>query len=286
MSIVTSDTQEIPVEIVGSSNYGRYPMISAERTYNMFIDTSSDGKEQWLTNFAGYKAIKEIAPDIEEGRGLFHSIRGQFLLFVIADNVYRLNTEDDDAVLVGSLGSTIGEVYVDENLSSQICIVDGVNPYIYNYLTGDFAVATLTNPVGGSFDPADFKANYVTYQNTYFVFGNGLTTNAGSQWYIFQKGTGNTELVWVQTLTLQTKPDFAKGALRIPGKGNNLLVFGSSVAEIWTNVGGLQVYQRNSTINIDYGVSSVATIAAADEFVVWLGINESSAPVIMVMSGS
>jgi hypothetical protein len=60
---------------------------------------------------------------------------------------------------------------------------------------------------------------------------------------------------------------------------------GTSVCEIWTQIGGLQNYRRNSTINIDYGVASVSTIAKSDQYVAWLGINESNAPVIMVFTG-
>src|SRR5690606_18789143 len=93
------------------------------------------------------------------------------------------------------------------------------------------------------------------------------------------------DIEYVQTLTLQTKPDFAKACLRIPSKGNNLLVMGSIVSEIWTNVPGLQIYQRQSSINIDYGVASVSTIAASDDMIAWLGINEKSSPAIMVMTG-
>src|SRR5690606_31607021 len=47
----------------------------------------------------------------------------------------------------------------------------------------------------------------------------------------------------------------------------------------------LQIYQRNSSINIDYGVASVSTIAANDDMIAWLGVNEKSSPAIMVMTG-
>ncbi len=285
MVALTSNAQEEAIRIVGSSVFGRYPSISQERTYNMFISESGDKKEQWLVNFAGYKARKEFFEDSLEGRAIFHSVRGDFLICVIEGTVFRLNSEADTPINIGTLASTSGTVFVDENLSSQICLVDGADVYIYNYLTSTFALATLTNPVGGSFDPSEFLANFVTYQDTYFIFGNGITTNAGSQWYVFQKGTAATELEWVQTLTLQTKSDFAKAALRIPGKGNNLLVFGTTVAEIWTDVGGLEVYQRNSSVNVDYGTISVSTIAASDQYIVWLSVNESASPAIMVMLG-
>lgn len=276
--ISTPNGQQIPVKIVGSSTFGRESIISDERTYNMFI---SDG---WLLNFAGYEeAINLLDSPNAEGRALFHSTRGNFMIQVINQNVYKVNPNLGFSLLF-QLSSFTGEVFIDENLSSQICLVDGINAYIYNYTTGNIGLV--------NFSPANtFSPNYVTYQNTYFIFGNADTTTSGSQWYVYQSGFNPTtlanplQLVLVQTLTLQTKPDFAKAAIRIPSHGNNLLVLGSTVGEIWTNVGGIQVYQRNSSINIDYGVASVATIAASDELVAWLGINEKSSPAIMYMAG-
>jgi hypothetical protein len=177
---------------------------------------------------------------------------------------------------------------MDENLSSQVILVDGTSTaYIYNY---DPAVDIMAPAVRDG-TAQTFIYNYVTYQNTYFIFGNGMTDNSGSQWYVYKSGFNPTtkanpfNITFVETLTLQTKPDFAKAAIRIPGHGNNLLVLGSIVAEIWTSVAGIQIYQRMSSINIDYGVASVSTIAASDDMVAWLGINEKSSPAIMVMAG-
>jgi hypothetical protein len=280
--VMTPGGQQIPVKIVGSSIFGRHPIISDERTWNLFI---SDG---WLINFAGYNEAVQIIGTGIEGRGLFHSTRGNFLLIVLGSHVYRVEPNLGFRPLF-DIGSSTGEVFMDENLSSQIAIIDGQSSgYIYNYADGIDAVQAIDYGT-----PAQtFTPNYVTYQNTYFIFGNALTSHSGSQWYVYQSGFDNStspttayKLKYVQTLTLQTKPDFAKAAIRIPGHGNNLLVLGTTVGEIWGNVGGLQVYQRNSSINIDYGVASVSTIAASDEFVAWLGINEKSSPAIMYMAG-
>ncbi len=49
MASITQNAEEIPVKIVGSSIFGRYPFISAERTYNMFIS------DEALVNFASYE---------------------------------------------------------------------------------------------------------------------------------------------------------------------------------------------------------------------------------------
>jgi hypothetical protein len=45
-------------------------------------------------------------------------------------------------------------------------------------------------------------------------------------------------------------------------------------------------YQRNGSSSIDFGCLSPSTIAAMDDMVVWLGINERSGPVIMRANGS
>jgi hypothetical protein len=275
--VMTPGGSEIPVKIVGSSVFGRHPIISDERTYNLYI---SDG---WLLNFAGYHNAVNILGMGSEGRGLFHSVRGNFLLVVIETNIYRINPNLGYTFLF-SIETNKGEVFMDENLSSQIAIVDGSGAlYIYNY---DPAVDAI-QPVNFTGTPQSFIPNYVCYHNTYFIFGNGSTDASGSQWFIYQAdiSTSSWSLMYVQTLTLQTKPDFAKAVVRIPSHGNNILVLGSTVAEIWTSVAGIQIYQRSTSLNIDYGVASVSTIAANESMVVWLGINESSSPAIMVMEG-
>lgn len=276
---LTPNGTPIPVKIVGSSTFGKVPIISDERTYNMYI------ADEWLLNWAGYRQSAEILTNSFQGRGIYTSNRGNFMIIVLGNRVYRVNAALGYFQLVITLDSSEGEVVIEENLSSQIVIVDGIDAYIYNYSTGSLGKAKFVNSAGTPI--TDIVPNYVTYQNTYFIFGNGRTDSSGSEWYVFESDsvTDPLQLKLVQTLTIQSKPDFAKAVIRIPSAGNNVLVLGSNVGEIWTNVGGQAVYQRNSSINIDYGVASVRTIAASDKMVAWLGINEKSAPAIMVMSG-
>ena len=280
---LTTSTQEIPVNLVGSSVFGIYPTISVERTYNMYVTYNGDKTEEWLVNFPGYQALLALFEEKLEGRGIFYSVRGGFLLAVVEASVWRINLLSEIPTQLGVIGTNSGEIFFDENLSGQICFVDGQVAYIYNYPLAPNAIS----PAVYDSHSSDFQPNYVSYQNTYFIFGNALTTNDGSKWVIYQANLGDSaySLAWVQTLALQTKPDFAKAILRIPGGGNNIIVFGSTVAELWTNIGGLLIYQRNSSINIDFGAASVSTIAANDEVVAWLGINEKSSVALMAMKG-
>ena len=125
--VMTPNALEVPVKIVGSSIFGRHPIISDERTWNMYIS------DNWLINFAGYHSAVDILPYGNEGRGLYHSVRGNFLLVVINANIYRINQNLGFTYLF-TMQSSSGEVFMDENLSSQIAIVDGTSKmYIYNY---------------------------------------------------------------------------------------------------------------------------------------------------------
>jgi len=111
-------SQQIKVDVCGSSVFGRYSKMSAAKTYNMYLSNSGEGDsaEQWLIPFPGYKSVAEILSS-GEGRGIFRSIRGNFMLAVINANVYRINT-NLGYLLIGSLSSNTGEVFMDENLNN------------------------------------------------------------------------------------------------------------------------------------------------------------------------
>jgi hypothetical protein len=249
----------------------------------MFITTADEGEQEWLVNFAGYEAVRTLVVGDTVGRGLFHSIRGNFLLAVVGTEVIRINSITGALTQVGTLNTATGEVAMDENLASQIAITDGSeNAYIYNYGDDTFGVAVFSD----SPSTAEFIPNYVTYQNEFFIFGNGVLTENGANWYVYAPGAAGGQNLELQIIrALQTKPDFAIAAVRIPGAGNNLMVFGTAVAEIWTQVPQVETYIRQQTINIDYGCISVSTIGTNGNFVAWLAVNEKSSPAIMVSTG-
>lgn len=262
--------QQLPINIVGSTVFGRYPKISVEQTYNMII---SDG---WLVPYAGYKLVTTIVAN-GSGRGLYHSSSNKSLIVVINNGIYRID-ENLIISLVGNLDTYDGDVFIAENDASQIAISDKQNIYIYNYSTNSVTKATIGGGV-----PLNFTPGYITFQDGYFISPDLSssrwrlsTLNDGTIWPV---GSNNEGL-------LQTKADKPVAAISAPGKGGNLLIMGSSVTELWNNVGAILFpYQRTSGFNIDYGCLSSTTIASGDNFVVWLAINEKSGPVIMYTSG-
>ncbi|CAB4127667.1 hypothetical protein UFOVP93_5 [uncultured Caudovirales phage] len=263
--------QQVPVNVVGSSTFGRYPKISLEKTYNMFVS------DEWLVNYAGFQKSAQVLP-AGEGRALFHSIRGQFLISVESSTVYKIQANLSPQ-FIGNLATTSGEVFIDENLSSQICIVDGQAAYIYNYIDNTLTQQTLT------FLGSPIIPNYVCYHNTFFLIGSAIGSINSQNWYAFQYESADTISLNTQ-FSLQTKPDTAIAVKRIPGRGNNVVVFGTTVAEVWTQVGDIENYRRVQSFNIDSGCVNVATIAANEEFVCWLAQNENNAPSIFVTNGA
>jgi hypothetical protein len=266
-------TKDIPLKIAGSNKFGRYPKISCEQTFNMIL---SDG---WLVPYAGYKVVNRLITN-GAGRAIYSSPRALKMIVVIDNKVYSINSNLSESV-VGLIDTYTGDVFIDENNNTQIAICDKQSIYIYDWQTGDFAKSTLPNG-----DPLDFKPGYITYQNGRFVSVD-LSTDVGANWRLSEVGNGlhfpNTSQF---VGTLQTKGDTPVAALRVPGNGNLLFLFGKTVVEPWNDL-GLQLfpYQKNTSTNIDYGCANSSTIAAKRNIVAWLGINEKSGAAILYTMG-
>jgi len=278
-----SNFQEIPLNIVGGSSFGRYAKISTEKTINLF---ESDGA---LVSYSGYK---EAIPASEffnatEGRGIFSSTKFNRLVVVQGPGVYlvdiQYSQEYDQVTLysvdrIGTLESVSGVVYIAENNKPQIAISDGSNLYVYD-------------PSKTGSDPKftkvllDFTPGYLTFHRAYFILATSNQT-----WRLSLENEGYDTASWPNSSGfvggIQTKPDNVQAIVRFPSKGNMILVMGSVVTESWFNTGAqLFPYQRNNQADIDYGCLQPATVASMDEMVVWLGKNESSGPVILASNG-
>jgi hypothetical protein len=269
---------DLPLDMVGGTVYGRYPKISMEQTYNMI---KSDG---WMVPASGYRYLtspggSSKTPPSEEmfGRGIFNSVRLRKMVVVIDSGVYLATPSENPLVdtglqKVGSLASSLGSVSIDENNNKQIAICDRSNLYVYDYGVGSFTKVKLS-----------FTPNYVCFQDGYFI-----ATDANfPQWHL---SASNNAFSWPEGSanvgSFQTKPDLPVAVLRMPGKGNMLLIFGSTITEAWYDIGqNLFPYNKNIYFNVDFGCVNAATVAANNEMVVWVGINEKSGPRILVSDG-
>lgn len=255
-------SQQFPLGIVGSTEFGRYPKISPEETYNMIISDSA------LVSFDGYKSVAQIALN-GEGREIYASYRFNHMICVVDSGVYII-TPTLGISKVGTLETSAGNVFISENLGGQIAITDGLNIYIFNYNTSGFIKVSV-----------DFLPGYITFQDTYFICAD-LRTN---QWRLSGNNDGTS---WPPDAShvgeLQTK---ATNTVACVTLDRQLFIFGQTVAEPWYDVGyQLFPYQRTNYFSIDYGCLSAETISSAFGKLVWLGSNEKSGVSLMYTQGS
>lgn len=273
----------MPLNIVGSSIFGRYPKISIEKTVNMFIS------DQWLVPYAGYQiSIPNLG---KEGRGVYTSTKSGRIVAVFDNKVFLINlffdqslsrSFDTSAIQIGKLITNTGVVYITENNKPQILISDNLGLYIYD--------PTLS-PTFQQVPNLAFVPGYVSFHDTYFLCAasqdNFYAPAATNTWRLSQQNDGMTWLNDSASIgLLQTKADKTQAITRFPSKGNLILVLGQVVTEFWKDTGAqLFPYQRSAQISIDYGCLSPATVVEMDEMVVWLAANEKSGPIIMYTTG-
>lgn len=276
-------TKQLPLNMVGSSTFGRYPKISVEKTYNMFQS------DNWMVPYAGYENIIKGTPGVDtRGRVLYTSNILNCMIAIWDTTVYRITIIFDalnnkytlQKLRIGNIENHNTDIFIAENPNGQIAITDGFNVYVYDVnQSNTFTKVTV-----------DFQPGFITYQDTHFIAA-ALHT---SSWRLSESSdvTGPTTgaLSWppdnAHKGQITTKPDHTVATLRVPSRGNMLYVFGTNVVEAWFDAGlqGFQ-YQRSQSFNIDYGCINASTIASNDEYVVWLAQNEKSGPIIMYTDG-
>lgn len=254
-------SRTLPLDIVGSTEFGRYPKISTEQTFNMIMSDDA------LISFDGYKSVAQLTTS-GVGREIYTSYRYQHMIVVINDGVYTIDSTLQ-LVKIGTISTSVGNVFISENLGGQIAITDGLNVYIFNYLTSSFQTITV-----------DFLPGVITFQDTYFICAD-LRTN---QWRLSANNDGTKWPAGAANVgELQTKATNCVASITLD---RQLYVFGQTVTELWQDIGyTLFPYQRNNYMSIDYGCLSPETIASAFGKLVWLGQNEKSGVSLMYTQG-
>lgn len=260
---------DVPLQMVGSTKFGRYPQISLEQTVNMIIS------DEWNVPTPGYVKTTDLSGN-GEGRGIFSSVRLNGMI-AVEDNQVFLISNTLAATPIATLDTDSGDVFIAENDASQIALCDRTAIYIYDYSLPATTFTKIDKDVTG------FRPGHISFQDGYFI----SVDLERPQWRLSALNNG---LSWPAAPnnvgSFQTKADSPLATIPIPGKANQLFVMGGTVTESWTDVGyRIFPYQRSTGFNIDYGCVNPATIAKSDTFVIWLGKNEKSGLAIMYSSG-
>lgn len=290
----TQRSQPFPINITGSSTFGRYPKMSSEKTINMFVS------DNWMVPYAGYKSVLHSSDfgNAVEGRAIHTSTKLNKLVAIFDNRVYLIDLTFDQlnhnitfssVVQIGLLQTSRGICYITENNKPQIVISDNHLIYFYDpTLTPHFQVAKRN-----ATDPISFTPGFIDFHDTYILCAASNDTfegGANNTWRLGTIDPVTKRLVFEDDSAtvglLQTKPDNTQAVVRFPSRGNMVFVMGKTVAEPWFDVGyQLFPYQRSPSFNVDYGCLNPATIASVDENVAWLAQNEKSGPIIVYSDG-
>jgi hypothetical protein len=264
------DFKNIPLDIVGASDFGRYPKVSVEQTYNMII---SDG---FLVDYAGFIFRTVINPN-GKGRAAYKSSLLNKMVVVVGNGVYLI-APNLAVTLIGTIGTSTGDVFIAEDNQGNIAICDKTAIWMYN----------PRPPFNGSFVNlnVNFTPGYIAFHDTRFV----SVDLASAEWRLSDPLAPSNNRVFPfdsqHVGEFQTRPDHPVAAFAFPGKGTLLFIIGGIVTQLWVDAGlPLFPYQLQSGVNIDYGTVSSDSIANIDNIVCWVGINDRSGPVILASIG-
>jgi hypothetical protein len=238
MVVRSSNNQAMPLDLVGSSTFGRYDKISVQKTLNMFVS------DNFLVDYAGYEIIisSTLLGNGSEGRGIFTSTKLGMLVVVIDATVWLIrigyNQVTDQPNFeqifeIGSLQTSTGVVYITENNKPQILFSDNVHLYIYDTtISGTVQVVPNLN----------FTPGYITFHNTYFLC-------AASQDNTYSPPANNTWRLSLQNQGYQNTITFTgSGTTVTPTSGGNFAT-GTPVIAIGTSTltAGATYYIGNYT---------------------------------------
>ena len=90
--------KQVPLEIAGSSTFGRYPKVSSSKTINMFLS------DNFLVDYAGYEVVIEASQfnNGKVGRGIHTSTKLKKLITVVDNGVYLVDITFNNATLQAS----------------------------------------------------------------------------------------------------------------------------------------------------------------------------------------
>lgn len=274
--------QDIDVNIVCSTKFGRYPKISVEQAFNLIQS------DEFMVDYSGYRNIFSQNPlspfpdpisNVGFGRGIYHSTKLNEMFVVIYNQVNIINP-DNSRTKIGQLNTFSGDVFIAEDFQGHIAFCDKTTIWIYTVSTGSFLQATIQGSAA-----LDFTPGYISYHN-----GRFLSVNlANATWRISDPALGNS--VFPNTAAFvggfQTKADIPIVILPVPGGGNNIIVMGSNSGQLWTSnpTSALFPYQLQTGVNFDYGTVNADSVGIETNIIAWVASNEKSSPFIMYSTG-
>ena len=201
-----------------------------------------------------------------EVRAMYPIAGATLLLAVVGSNVYQL-TQTYTATLVGTLGTSSGQVRITDNGLSAL-LADGVSRYSYTWGTGAFAVQN---------DGAFSGANSLDIVDNYMIY-NDLNSQ---QW-----GCTNSLSVVSNALNVASKDGSSDNLVTLIVVNRQVFLMGYLTYEVWTDAGLFPFpFQRIPGTSKQHGCAAPFTIARLGEGFAWLTNDTRGNATVAMMVG-
>jgi len=202
---------------------------------------------QFLSGPSSTAEVRTMIP-IGTGADVFYA--------VVGDRIYSITTSPQSATLVGTIGTSSGQVGTTSN-GDQILIVDGSLGYILTTATN--TIAQITDP---DFPNGVTNANYM---NGFFIVSGDGT----GMFYINETPGEGTAWNGLDFASAEGAPDAVIGQAVVQ---NELWLAGRASTEVWTYTGNADFpFERSSNVMIEHGCEAGATFIKFANTIYWLG---------------
>lgn len=227
------------IKLFGIGQQSKSPNLTAQHRLNLYLETQVDNDKTSIAAYGtpGLNLFSNVSASSTRGMHWMESVN---LFFVVQrGNLYSVTT----AGAVTNIGHLSQSPIADiegrvsmANNGTELCIVTGISGYIYNTSTTALTdiknnINLLTGASAGLAKPLNYNADTVTFLDGRFI----VNRKDSGQFFISGIYAGTS---WdaLDFATAESNPDNIEAVV---ADRNNLVLFGSSSTEIWTNTGDL-----------------------------------------------
>ena len=266
-----------PFPVVGDFGKERFAVLGSERTINMYITDMPSShwgnqiKSEGLVKWPGSISRQTISGKTG-GRAFFvNRVDPSEAYIVVEDKIYAIDT-NLIATEIGTLGSTVGHVGIDQN-QTQVIFVDGTGGWTYTWGTTTFA--SISDPQFPS-GPTDVVS----------IDGYAIVTEDGTNQ--FHISTVDDFTSWPGAAAgITTRPDTVVGLGTLD---RNLIIFGNQSTEMWYDAGIASFtndvpFRRYNSVLPPYGCSSRDSIAEGFGVLLFLAKDANGVSSVVMIEG-
>jgi len=189
------------------------------------------------------------------------------LYAVVDDKLFQISSTWS-ATELGTLATVSGPVRMKEN-TTQLCVTDGPNGYVWDFEARTFATITSGAWLG---------SNGVDTLDGYGIFSDPDT----SRWYI----SANQDFLTLNALQFASAEGAPGDIVAFIVKHRELILMQTRTSEVWYNSGGADfTFARNDGAAIEVGCAAPYSLVKMAGVAVWLGRDEDGAGIVFAMQG-